>query len=159
MTDSPTLSSNSRVWIYQSNRPFQSDDLPQLRQKVDKFAQTWAYHGTKLTAHGDVYHNRFIVLMVDEEKAGVGGCSLDRCSRFLREIEKNYGVELFDRMTFAWLEGDAIRTADSEEFARLYREGKINDNTLVFDNMVNTKAELEEKWLKPLGDSWHKRFV
>ncbi|MEZ4956316.1 MAG: hypothetical protein R2825_22350 [Saprospiraceae bacterium] len=54
---------------------------------------------------------------------------------------------------------EEVKTATSEEFAMLYKMGEINDETLVFDNLVKTKGELEEKWLKPLNESWHKRFV
>jgi hypothetical protein len=68
-------------------------------------------------------------------------------------------VDLFDRMTFTWMEGGEVKSAPSAAFAALYQAGKINGNTLVFDNLIQTKGELEEKWLKPLNESWHRRFV
>lgn len=159
MTDFQTLPASTRVWIYQSNKPFRAEDVPRLKEYVDRFAQNWVSHNRQLRAHGDVFHNQFIVLMVDESQADASGCSIDKSVYFLKQIENTYGVDLFDRMTFAWLDGDTVCTAGSEEFARLYREGHISDDTLVFDNLVKTKGELEEKWLKPLNESWHKRFV
>lgn len=159
MTDSQTLPASTRVWVYQSNRPFRKEDLPQLREYVGRFAQSWVSHNQALRAHGDVLHHQFIVLMVDESQAGASGCSIDKSVHFLKQIEQTYGVDLFDRMTFTWMEGDTVHTADSSEFAKLYREGRINGDTLVFDNLVRTKGELEEKWLKPLNESWHRRFV
>lgn len=159
MTANQTLPASTRVWIYQSNRPFRSEEVPQLREYVDRFAQTWISHNRSLRAHGDVLHNQFIVLMVDENQADASGCSIDKSVHFLKQIEQTYGVDLFDRMTFTWMDGGEVRTADSEEFARLYREGQITGDTLVFDNLVKTKGELEEKWLKPLNESWHRRFL
>ncbi len=153
------LPATARAWIYQSNKPFPAEDLPQLKEQVNRFAQHWVSHNRMLRASGDVLHGQFIVLMVDENQADASGCSIDKSVHFLKQIENAYGVDLFDRMTFTWLDGDTVRTAGSEEFARLYREGIITDSTLVFDNLVKTKGELEEKWLKPLNASWHRRFV
>lgn len=150
---------STRIWIYQSNKPFPAEIIPQLRDAVDRFAQNWVSHNRQLKAHGDILHDRFILLAVDEANADASGCSIDKSVHFLKQLEKELGVDLFDRMTFAWKEGDEIKTAGNETFAELFRQGKISPETLVFDNLVKTKGELEEKWLKPLNQSWHKRFV
>lgn len=159
MSDFQTLPASTRVWIYQSNRPFRAEDLPQLKEQVDRFAQNWVSHNRQLRAHGDVLHGQFVVLMVDESQADASGCSIDKSVYFLKQVESAYGVDLFDRMTFTWMDGDSVQTADSATFSKLYSEGKITGDTLVFDNLVQTKGELEEKWLKPLNQSWHRRFV
>ncbi|MEZ4958246.1 MAG: hypothetical protein R2830_00370 [Saprospiraceae bacterium] len=159
MTDYQTLPASTRVWIYQSSRPFRETEIPKLKENVDRFAQSWISHNHQLKAHGDVLHNRFIVLMVDESQAGASGCSIDKSVYFMKQIEQAYGVDLFDRMTFAWMEGEEVKSANSADFAALFQQGKITGNTLVFDNLVKTKGELEENWLKPLNESWHKRFV
>jgi hypothetical protein len=159
MTAFQTLPPSSRVWIYQANRPFLPEEVPQLKEHVHRFAQNWISHNRLLQASGDVLYDQFIVLTVDESQVDAGGCSIDRSVHFLKQFENAYGVDLFDRMTFTWLDGEIVRSADSREFARLYQEGKITDETLVFDNLVKTKGELEEKWLKPLNESWHRRFL
>ena len=119
MTATQTLPASTRVWIYQSNKPFDDAALPQLKEYVDRFAQNWVSHNRQLRAHGDVLHNRFIVLMVDESQADASGCSIDKSIHFLKQIENAYSVDLFDRMTFTWMEGDTVQAAPSEEFARL----------------------------------------
>ncbi|RMG88572.1 MAG: hypothetical protein D6714_00470 [Bacteroidetes bacterium] len=153
------LSDTSRVWIYQSSRPFKDEELPRLRAELRDFVQNWASHNMDLKAFGDIFHNRFIVLMVDESQAGASGCSIDASVRFIKYLEQTFDTNLFDRMTFAWRDGNTIKTAPKEQFARLYAEGKINDHTLVFDNLVKTKAEFDGEWIKPLALSWHKRMV
>jgi len=151
--------SDTRVWVYQSNKQFSSEIVPRLKQVVDQFAQNWVSHNRQLRAHGDVLYDRFIILAVDETQADASGCSIDKSVHFLKQLENELGVDLFDRMTFAWKEGDEVKTADQAAFSSLYQAGEITPNTLVFDNLVKTKGELEEKWLKPLNQSWHKRFV
>lgn len=159
MSDYKILPASTRVWIYQASRPLKEAEIPALKETVDRFAQTWISHNRQLRAHGDVLHKRFIVLMVDESQADASGCSIDKSVYFLKQIEQEYGVDLFDRMTFTWMEGGEVKSATSAEFSELYQQGKINGNTLVFDNLIQTKGDLEEKWLKPLNESWHRRFV
>lgn len=149
----------TRIWIYQSNKPFPVEVVPKLKEVVNRFAQNWVSHNRQLRAHGDILHDRFILLAVDETQADASGCSIDKSVHFLKQIENELDVDLFDRMTFAWKEGDEIKTAGNEAFAELYQQGKITPDTLVFDNLVKTKGELEENWLKPLNQSWHRRFV
>jgi hypothetical protein len=154
-----SLPDGTRIWIYQSNRAFSGDEISELKTLLIRFTEGWASHSQQLCAFGDVLFGQFITLMVDESQASVGGCSVDSSVSFLQQVEKHYGVDLFDRMTFAWLEDGTVKTAGRDEFARLYKEGAIGDETTVFDNLVKTKGDFEKGWLKPLGESWHKRMV
>ena len=154
-----TLSDTSRVWIYQSNRPFTAQELVALQPAVKRFASQWVSHNQQLRAFAHVFHEQFIVLMVDESFAGASGCSIDSSVHFVKQIEGAFQVDLFDRMTFTFKDGEEIKTAHREQFAELFRNGKIDGDTLVFDNLVKTKKEFEDAWIKPLNSSWHKRMV
>ena len=154
-----TLSDSSRVWIYQSNRPFTEEELQRLQPAIARFTSQWVSHNRQLKAFGDVFHKQFVVLMVDEGQADASGCSIDSSVHFIKQIEGAFEVDLFDRMTFTFKEGDEIKTAPRDLFAKLFKEGKISGETFVFDNLVKTKKEFEESWIKPLNQSWHKRMV
>lgn len=104
-------------------------------------------------------HNRFILLMVDESQADASGCSIDSSVRFLKQLQAKYGVDLFDRMAFSYKDGEEVHTVSRDKFNELYASGAINDDTLVFDTLVNTKAGFDAGWLKPLSESWHARLV
>lgn len=153
------LPASTRVWIYQSNNPFAEENSKQIKSYIEQFARSWVSHNQQLRAYGDLLHDRFVILMVDESQAGASGCSIDKSVAFLKALQAEYGVDLFDRMRFSYLAGQEVQTVSRDEFARLYQEGRINDETPVFDTLVNTKADFEEKWIRPLGQSWHKRLV
>ena len=157
--DYQALPGSARIWIYQANRPFPAGEIPVIREWVDRFAQNWVSHNRQLRAFGDVLHERFIVLLVDESQADASGCSIDKSVHFLQQLGQKYGVDLFDRLTFAWLDGDTVRSAQRGEFAELYAAGAITAETPVFDPLVKTKAEFEAGWIKPLGKSWHRRMI
>jgi len=159
MTTYDTLPTTTRVWIYQAKQAFKAEDIATIQQHLNQFATSWVSHNNQLKSFATLYHNQFIVLMVDESQAGASGCSIDTSVRFIKQLEQHYGIDLFDRMTFTYKEGDAVKTANRTAFAELYKTGAINDETLVFDNLVKTKEEFEAQWLKPLGKSWHKRMV
>ncbi len=154
------LSDDSRVWIYQSNRPLTEKETTYVNDQLADFTQRWTSHNRDLKAFGTVFHNRFVVLMVDETQAGASGCSIDSSVHFLQQLQQHLGVDLFDRMTFAWTDQHGqIRTASRDNFARLYRDGQLGDETPVFDHLVKTKKQFREQWIRPLKESWHARMV
>lgn len=153
------LAATSKVWIYQADRELTTDETAEIRHLTADFVRQWASHGTALYAGGDLLFNRFLVLMVDESMAGASGCSIDSSVNFVRQLEQNFKIGFFDRLSFAWMSATGVLSAPKAVFKEWYHTGKISDNTLVFDNLVQTKAQLEAAWLIPLSASWHKRFV
>lgn len=153
------LSPMSRVWIYQSHRAFTDVELPALKKELQNFVGDWTAHSQTLYAAGDVLFNHFIILAVDEMRQCATGCSIDTSIHFIKHIEKEYAVKLFDRMLFAYWENEAVHTVSSKDLSELYKNKIINDETLMFDNLVPDLKTLQNNWLKPLADSWHKRFV
>lgn len=150
---------SARVWVYQSDRPFQDAAIAGLQKKVQDFAQSWISHDRRLRAFADIWHRRFIILIVDESMAGASGCSIDSSVRFLKALQAEYEVDLFDRMRFSYRSGDEVVTVSREDFAQKYASGEIDDQTPVFDTLVTSKGDLDRLWEKPLGLSWHKRMV
>ena len=149
----------ARVWVYQSTRPFSEKETVVLKSQINGFVSEWTAHSQQLAAVGDVLMNQFIVLAVDEKQAGASGCSIDKSVHFLQSIENQFNTQLFDRLNFAYLNDNNVEIAPSTAFSRLYTEGVISDDTLVFDNLVATISDLKTKWMKPLRESWHRRFV
>lgn len=160
MIDYNLLPNNSRVWVYQSNQTFTDEQTATLNQKIENFIQGWQSHSHPLHAWGGVKYNRFIILVVDESFEAPSGCSIDSSVAMIKNIEQEFGVNLFDRLNFAYKTNkNEVLSADKEDFAALYANGDIDNNTTVFNNLVQTKADLESKWEIPLGDSWHRNMV
>lgn len=154
------LPDSTRLWIYQSNRPLRAEEIEDIRQKLRQFARKWVSHNRALRAWGDVFYERFVVLMVDESQADASGCSIDKSVYFLKDLQATYGIDLFNRMQFSYEdETGQVHTVDRDAFVRAYREGKINDDTLVFDTLIEDKAAFQAAFRKPLRESWHARLV
>ncbi len=154
------LPPTTRIWIYQAAEPFQTDQVQQIQEEVQQFAQAWISHNRQLRAGGAVLHDRFVVLAVDESMAGASGCSIDSSVGFIRALGAKYGRDLFDRMRFSFEDSSGqVQTVSKEEFSAMYASGAITDETLVFDTLVDRLELLQSTFRKPLQQSWHSRFV
>lgn len=153
------LSPDSRVWVYQSDRPFTAAEVAEVENALQAFARQWVSHNRQLRAAAGIMHDRFVILAVDESQAGASGCSIDASVHFLKQLQAALGVELFDRMRFSYRDGEQVVTVARDEFARRYAAGEITDNTPVYDTLVKTTGELQHRFEKPLHASWHSRMV
>ena len=150
-----TFSPQSKVWIYQSDRKLTTAETVQIQQMLDGFTATWKAHGHQLTAKGEVIYGYFIVLTVDETAAPATGCSIDASVRLIKDIQSQFNLDLFNRFNLAYKMGNEVFVNAKEDFETLISIKKIDSNTIVFNNMVQTLAEFEQKWEVPLQDSWH----
>ena len=153
------MPANSKVWIYQSDRILNLSEKEKIQDALDNFIQSWHSHQQDLRAYGQIWHDAFIVIMVDESVNMASGCSIDKSVHLVKDIESQIGVSLMDRMNFAYLDEQEAKIVSKDVFASLIETGKIDDNTIVFNNLVSTKAEFEEKWKIPLAQSWHKQLI
>lgn len=147
----------SKVWIYQSNRELTETETAKMQQVLNQFAKSWTAHNQQLKAAAQIAFNRFVILVVDESQAGASGCSIDKSVHLMKELEIEFNINLFDRFNTAYLQDDKILSVSREGLENLLKEGKVNNETIVFNNMVSTLADLQTSWQVPLKNSWHAR--
>ena len=149
------FSENSRVWVYQADRELLGSETQQVQIQLDNFAKSWTAHNNQLKAKAEVRYNRFLILVVDEGQAGASGCSIDKSVRFIKDMEQQFNINLLDRFNLAYREGNEVLSVPRNAFEALLKQGIINANTIVFNNMVQSLKELQTKWEVPFKDSWH----
>ncbi len=145
---------NSRVWIYQSNRLFSLSEALQLEEQLRNFTDTWLSHGAKVTGYANLFFGQFIIVMADETVTGVSGCSTDSSVRLIKNIERDFNVNLFDRQMLAFIIKERVQLLPLAQLDYAVENNFIDSDTLYFNNTVLTKKELLEKWLIPVKDSW-----
>lgn len=153
------LPDTAKVWIYQSSRALTDQETQQAELILGVFVREWTSHAEKVTAEGAIIYNRFIVLAVDESLVALGGCSIDSSVKTIRQLEQQFNITLLDRLTVAYREGVAIKTATQQSFINLFEQGVIHPNTIVFNNTVSTLSGFYENWEIPVSKSWHKRWL
>ncbi len=150
----------SRVWIYQADRPFEDGDIPKINEDIESFCTQWTSHNHELKAIGGVMHDLFVVLVVDETNSSASGCSIDKSVAFVKSLELKYGRKLLERNNVAWLDQDEqLQITPLACLKAVVESGRVKMDTRVFDNLVNTRKDYISRWTVPLGESWMKRFV
>ncbi|MFL5788277.1 MAG: hypothetical protein ACJ748_09495, partial [Flavisolibacter sp.] len=65
-----------------------------------------------------------------------------------------FNVDLFNRTNLAFYVKDKIQVLPLNQLHYAADNGFINADTLYFNNLVQTKQELESKWIIPIRESW-----
>ena len=148
------FSPDSRVWIYQSSRIFTLSEALAVEDLLNDFTDKWLSHGTPVKGACHLFFGQFIILMADEKATGVSGCSTDSSVRLIKDIEQRFGLNMFDRTTLAFLVKDKVQLLPLSQLQYAFDNRFIDSHTLYFNNLVQTKVELENNWLIPIKDSW-----
>lgn len=153
------LPGNARVWVYQSERRFTEEEIHFISENTRTFIEQWTRHGSDLKGSFTIKYNQFLVLAVDQDFNTVSGCSIDASVRFVQALEQQLNVDLMDKMNISFKKKEDITIVKMPVFKEFAREGKITQDTIVFNNMVATKEDLETRWEVPANESWHSRFL
>jgi hypothetical protein len=159
LVDFNTLPETSRVWIYQANRSFSENEIEEISSKLDTFIENWTAHGGDLHSGYEIKYKRFIVIGLNQNLNIATGCSIDSSVHFIQQLEKEYNVDLMDKMNVSYKQGEFIAYKPLSDFRKMAKDKAVSKNTIVFNNLVANKAEYLENWEVPASESWHNRFV
>ena len=153
------ISDDSRIWIFQSNQLISNIDIESLEKKIDAFLSSWTSHGDQLMVASKIKYNLFIIIALDESCSTASGCSIDKLVKFIKNIENEYQISLLDRLDLSYRDKNKISVLRLDDFKRKILEKKINNDTIVFNNLINLKSDLNDNWEIPLNRSWHQKLI
>ncbi len=159
LVDFNSLPEDSRIWIYQCNRSFNTQETEAITLKINNFISQWEAHGQPLSAGFEFPYNRFIIIAVDQSVNEASGCSIDASVKFIQNLEEEYGVDLMDKMNVSFKQGEFVAYKSLSEFRTMAKQKAVSKNTVVFNNLVTNIHEYKVNWEVPAKDSWHGRFL
>lgn len=159
LVDFDTLPEESRVWIYQANRSFTEEEIAELESKIETFITAWTAHGKGLQAGYKIVYKRFIVIALNQNLNNATGCSIDASVHFIQQLEKEYNVDLMDKMNVSFKQGEFVAYKPLVDFKTMAKNRSVSKNTIVFNNLVTNIAEFKDNWEVPASESWHSRFI
>lgn len=152
------LPDSSRIWIYNTAGTFTEQEIDLIRRRGAEFLKDWTSHGAAMMAQMDVLHNRFVVLALDESAANASGCGIDKSVHFIKSIGAEINKDLFQRTTVFYKDSGEIKSSPIHEFWAMKKAEIIKDDTIVFDNTIQTLGELRNNWEIPFAKSWHQEM-
>ena len=145
---------STRVWIYQADRLMTQLEIQQIGDASKQFLADWTSHGSKMLADIQLFHQLFIVVFADEEKTKASGCGIDKSVHFIQKIGEHFNIDFFNRLNVACILKDQIKIIPSSDIQKELESGRISGETLIYNNLVKTKDEIENNWAVPLSNSW-----
>lgn len=144
----------ARVWIYQSSRAFIEKEEKEINEQLEQFYTQWQSHGDPVKGWSKLLFRQFIIVIADETDIKVGGCSTDSSVRVIKSIERQYDVNMFDRLMLTFLVKGKAEMLPLNQVSYALEKGYISMETPLFNNVVTTKKDLMTNWLVPIKDSW-----
>ena len=144
----------SRVWVYQCSRAFIEKEANEVNEQLHHFYANWQTHGAPVKGWAALLFRQFVVVMADETDEAVSGCSTDSSVRVIKSLERQYSVNFFDRMMLTFLVNGKAEMLPFNQVQYAIDKGYINEDTMLFNNIVTTKKELLNNWLVPVKESW-----
>ncbi len=159
--DFDELPDNARVWIFQATNFLEFEKLERMSARLLNFLEGWQAHGKDLKASFEILYDRFVVVELDEASYQATGCSIDKLTHLIQQLEKELNISLLDRTQIAFRDPDnrMIDTMHMMNFRAALESGDMDENTIVFNNLITTKGQLKNDWEVPVRNSWHKQWL
>lgn len=150
------LPDHSKLWIFPADRTLTPSEQERLIEVVTDGLAEWVAHGSPVRWGHQILHDQFLMIGVDETETALTGCSIDSGTSQIRRLEQELGLSFLDNARVFFRDGAEIRCESRPGFRQLAEEGRVEGDTLVFNNVVATVGELRgDKWEVAMRDSWH----
>jgi len=150
------LPDSSRLWIFPADRPLSVAEQEALMRSAEEGLDDWSAHGSPVTWGCRIERGQVLVIGVDETRTALTGCSIDGAIRQIRDLESRFKTSLLDHGRVFFRDGERMRAVSRPEFKKLVAHGAIQDDTLVYNNVIATVGELRNGgWEIPYRSSWH----
>lgn len=148
----------NRVWAYTISRSLNDPELENLLNAGNAFVKTWTAHDQQLSASFEIFRKKIILVKVNEEVTGASGCSIDKLTRFVKETEQAFRVELMNRLLVAHQNGENIEITHASKIKELLNQGTVTENTIVYNTSLANDSELMD-WEQPLKNTWLNKYL
>ena len=149
--DFHSLDPSARIWVYTLKHSLSSDSAHSLEKELHHFCEHWQAHQVPLTCSFTLIRHKFLVIGVNQNSEKPSGCSIDALFQLIHSLEKKHGITFLpnSQITFQ----DKQQGIFSVDYAQVH-ERKFATGTLIFDNTISTKKQLENGWQIPIEQSW-----
>jgi len=154
------LPNSSKIWIFQANQILNEKEMTFIHKEMSHFLVEWNAHGSSLSNGFELVDALFLIVGVDESKVVASGCSKDSLTRKIQEIGNQLKIDFFNRLNIAYLnQNNQIEIKDLSKFKAGLQNDSIRQNTIIYNNLIETKEDLEQRWKIPVKESWLHNMV
>jgi|UniRef100_UPI004048D596 hypothetical protein len=153
------ISETAKVWVYPSSRKFYPNELGKIEEKIEEFLVGWKSDDDAFKASYQFLYQRFIILVAEHDTTALKVQDIDASVAFIIGLQEEFDVVLLDKMNVCFKQGEFVQYKELADFKKLLKNKAVTAKTIVFDNLISTKDDLENHWELPIEDSWYGRFL
>ena len=154
-----SLTESAKLWIYPASRKFYKEEVAVVKEKIEAFVSSWKKENEDFKASYQFLHDRFIIVLAQDDNGQLVNQDIDQLVGFILNLQTEYDLELLDRMNVCFKQGEFVQYKEIKAFKKMLKSKSVSEKTVVFDNLIQTKEELEHFWEVPITESWYNRFL
>ena len=157
----PSLPDESRLWCFGASRSPAGAETARLLDTMQSFVEQWTAHDRQLKAGMAWIDHRFLLIAVDEARAGASGCSIDALNRQIRDLESRLGLDLLDSKPVWFRDGRGrVRSCSRADFSTAAERGEVGPDTPVFDLTLTRLGDYRQgRFERAASSSWHRSLI
>jgi hypothetical protein len=141
------FSPDSRLWLYQTNRPLAPTEITWAQEQLDVFTAEWTAHGAQLKADAAILNPYFVAIAVDLTQANASGCSIDASVRFLKSMGQELQVDFFNRLK------SLVESENGEQRLVPFSEITKYPDEWIYNPLVDTLGKLRTEFKVKVRES------
>ena len=152
------LPDQSRVWVYQANRPLLADEIEQIRSFLMNEMNAWAAHGAPLNASFEIRFTQVVIVAVNEDVNQASGCSIDASTRWFKSLGETLQIDFFDRQ-IAKIQGEHISLIPITSIKDFILRADLSEEDFIIPPQTSDLGQYRNQWLQTVRESWLKKYL
>jgi archaellum biogenesis ATPase FlaH len=149
----------AKIWVFPSSRKFYPQEIETISTTIEEFLNQWQNKNLAITCSFVIKYDRFIIITANDTFEALSLEAHDALTALILKIEHQYDVLLMDKINVCYKQGEFVQYKDLIAFKKLIKAKAVSEKTIVFNNMITVKEELEYNWEVNIKDSWLGRFI
>jgi hypothetical protein len=149
----------AKIWVFPSSRKFYPQEIETISTTIEEFLNQWQNKNLAITCSFVIKYDRFIIITANDTFEALSLEAHDALTALILKIEHQYDVLLMDKINVCYKQGEFVQYKDLKAFKKLIKAKAVSEKTIVFNNMITVKEELEYNWEVNIKDSWLGRFI
>jgi hypothetical protein len=151
------LPDQSRVWVYQANRPLLADEIEQISSFLMNEMNAWAAHVAPLNASFEIRFNQVVIVAVNEDVNQASGCSIDASTHWFKSLGEMLHIDFFDRQ-IAKIQGEQISLIPITSIKDLILSANLLEEDFIIPPQTSDLNQYRNQWLQTVRESWLKKY-
>jgi len=152
------LPNQSRVWVYQANRPLLADEMEQISSFLTHEMNAWAAHGAPLNASFEIRFDQVVIVAVNEDINEASGCSIDASTRWFKSLGETFQIDFFDRQ-IAKIQGEQISLIPITSIKDFILSANLSEEDFIIPPQTSDLGQYRNQWLQTVRESWLKKYL